>query len=85
MPLQADTDKNLAETGRRQRLGALPLLGIGAVALVIGAIFLLIEGQGAFFVGIALVALGSIPFMAGFALFLSGLVSRRASKQKPFA
>ena len=83
--MQADTDENLAETGRRQRLGSTPLLTIGGAMMIIGAILLLIEGDAAFFIGISLLFLGAIPATAGAGLFLSGLIARRASKRRPFA
>ena len=88
MPHQANTDQNLARAGGKQRGNGARLLMIGGFMVAVGlAVFLLTLGDAniATYIGLALMALGAPPTIAGTALMLSGLVSGRASKQKPFA
>jgi hypothetical protein len=87
MPHQANTDENLARAGGKQRGSGARLLTIGIAMIAIGLVIRIVgddENLPAF-VGMALMALGAIPTIAGSALLVSGLVSGRASKQKPFA
>ena len=87
MPQQANTDKNLAEAGGRQRGNGGRLLAIGAVLFAIGLTVLLLNSDANLqaYIGVALMTLAAPPLIAGTALLLSGVVSGRASKQKPFA
>ena len=87
MPHQANTDENLARAGGKQRGNGARLLTIGALMVAVGlAVFLLLgDADVARYVGLVLIALGAPPTIAGTALTLSGVVSGRASKQKPFA
>lgn len=87
MPHQANTDPNLARAGGKQRGNGGRLLLIGGVLFAIGLVILLVGGDANLpaYVGVALMALAAPPAIAGLALFLSGLVSGRAAKQKPFA
>lgn len=86
MPMQASTDRDLARTGARQRHSGGRLLALGAVLSGIGlGLLLLFSADAVEHAGIVLAFLGLLPMMAGAGLMLSGLVSRRASRQKPFA
>lgn len=85
MATQPNTDHRLAETGHRQNTTGGRLLLIGAVLFVVGAIFVLAGSGIADFVGVALAALATPPTVAGLAMVLSGLVSKRSSQHKPFA
>jgi hypothetical protein len=87
MPYQANTDANLSRAGEKQRGSGGRLLLIGAVMIAIGLVVRILgddENLPAF-IGVALMSLGAIPAIAGVALMLSGLVSGRAAKDKPFA
>ena len=87
MPHQANTDANLSHVGEKQRWNGARLLLIGGVLFAIGLIVLLIgkDGNLPAYIGVALMALAAPPSIAGIALLLSGAVSGRASKRKPFA
>ena len=61
------------------------LMAIGAVVAVIGFALLLFTDGTADGIGIAIAALGGVPFFGGLALWASGFVSRRARQGKPFA
>ena len=87
MPHQANTDANLSRAGDKQRANGARLLLLGGILFVLGLIPVLIAGDENMpaYIGVALMTLATPPTLAGLALFLSGLVSGRASKQKPFA
>ena len=87
MPHQANTDPNLSRAGKKQRGNGARLLVIGGVLLAVGLAVLLLLGDQNIpaYVGAALMTLGAPPTIAGAALMVSGVVSGRASKQKPFA
>jgi hypothetical protein len=87
MPHQANTDLDLSRAGAKQRGSGGRLLMIGAVMIAVGLLIRIVgddENLPAF-IGVALMSLGAIPTIAGVALMLSGLVSGRAAKNKPFA
>ena len=87
MPHQANTDSNLSRAGEKQRGNGGKLLLVGAVLFAAGLLFLLLGGDENLpaYIGVALMTLGAPPAIAGVALLISGLVSGRASKHKPFA
>ncbi len=87
MPHQANTDANLGRAGDKQRANGARLLLIGGVLFLLGLIPVLIAGDENLpaYIGVTLWTLATPPTLAGLALFLSGLVSGRAAKQKPFA
>jgi VIT1/CCC1 family predicted Fe2+/Mn2+ transporter len=87
MPHQANTDANLSRAGEKQRANGARLLLIGGILFAIGLIITLIGGDENLpaYIGVTLMTLAAPPTIAGLALFLSGVVSGRASKQKPFA
>jgi hypothetical protein len=87
MPHQANTDPNLSRAGGKQRGSGGRLLLIGAVMIAIGLVIRIVGDDANLpaFIGVALMSLGAIPAIAGSALLVSGLISGRASKQKPFA
>ena len=87
MPHQANTDTDLSRAGGKQRGSGGRLLAIGAAMIAIGLLVRLVGGDEDVpaFLGVALMSLGAIPTIAGGALLVSGAVSGRASKQKPFA
>ena len=87
MPHQANTDANLSRAGDKQRANGARLLLIGGILFAIGLVFVLVGGDENLpaYIGVALMTLAAPPTLAGLALFVTGLVSGRASKQKPFA
>jgi hypothetical protein len=87
MPYQANTDANLAKAGGKQRANGGRLLLSGAVLFAIGLVVVLLGGDENLpvYIGVALMALSAPPLIAGLGLFLTGLVSGRASERKPFA
>jgi hypothetical protein len=87
MPQQANTDANLARAGDKQRANGARLLLIGGVLFLLGLIPVLLAGDENLpaYIGVALMTLATPPTIAGLGLFLTGLVSGRASQQKPFA
>lgn len=86
MPLQASTDRELDRTGTRQREQGSRLLLLGGVVFAVGLLFMtLFDSNVPVYVGVALAALAAPPTLGGLGLWLSGLVSARASKHKPFA
>ncbi len=87
MPHQANTDANLGRTGDKQRANGARLLLIGGILFALGLVAVLIGGDENLpaYIGVTLMTLAAPPTIAGLALFLSGVVSGRASKQKPFA
>jgi hypothetical protein len=73
------TESNQLGTGSR-------LLLLGGVLFAIGlVIVLLVDGGTPEGIGIALMSLATVPTLAGVALTVSALVSRRARQGKPFA
>jgi VIT1/CCC1 family predicted Fe2+/Mn2+ transporter len=87
MPLQASNDRELGRTGERQRRTGSHLLLLGGVLFAVGLLLMvLFSGENVpVYIGAALAALAAPPTLGGLALFLSGLVSGRSAKQKPFA
>ena len=87
MPHQANTDHNLARAGDKQRANGARLLLAGGVLFALGLVVVLLGGDENLpaYIGVTLMTLAAPPTIAGIALFLSGAVSGRASKQKPFA
>jgi VIT1/CCC1 family predicted Fe2+/Mn2+ transporter len=87
MPHQANTDQNLARAGDKQRTNGARLLLIGGVLFLLGLIPVLVAGDEDIpaYIGVTLMTLAAIPTIAGLALFISGAVSGRAAKHKPFA
>jgi hypothetical protein len=70
-------ERNNAQLGGR-------LLGAGAVLAAIGIVLVLaLEGLGDG-IGAAVIALGSVPAMAGLALVAMAIVNRRARKDRPY-
>ncbi len=87
MPHQANTDRNLAQAGEKQKANGARLLLIGGVLFALGLVVVLLGGDENLpaYIGVALMTLATPPTIAGLGLFLSGLVSGRASDHKPFA
>ena len=87
MPHQANTDANLSRAGAKQRANGARLLLIGGVLFLLGLIPVLLAGDENLpaYIGVTLMTLATPPTIAGLALLVSGLVSGRAAKQKPFA
>jgi VIT1/CCC1 family predicted Fe2+/Mn2+ transporter len=87
MPHQANTDQNLARAGDKQRTNGAKLLLLGGLLFAVGLIVTLIGGDENLpaYIGVTLMTLAAPPTIAGLALFLSGAVSGRAAKNKPFA
>ena len=74
------------KTESTQRRSGTRLLALGAVMIVLGAIVLLfVHGPTSTGIGVAVMALGSVPTVAGLALMGTSLVARRARQGKPFA
>jgi hypothetical protein len=73
-----DRDAGLIRNGTR-------LLVVGLVMIVVGlALTIPLESTPAG-IGLAIASLGSVPFVGGLGLLLSGLVARRSRAGKPFA
>ena len=85
MHRQASTDPDLAKAGDNQSSAGWRLLMIGGIGFAIGLVFMLINGDIPMFIGMAVASLAAVPALAGVGLILTGLVSGRASKRKPFA
>ena len=87
MPHQANTDANLSRAGDKQRANGARFLLIGGILFAIGLVVVLLGGDENLpaYIGVTLMTLATPPTIAGLALFLSGLVSGRAAKNKPFA
>ena len=72
-------NSNQKETGSK-------LLLIGGVLALIGALLAIPLDDGLpEGIGVALMSLGTVPTLAGLALFLSGTVEKRSREGKPFA
>lgn len=86
MPHQANTDHNLAQAGDKQRTNGARLLLLGGILFAIGLVVVLLGGDenAPAYIGVTLMTLAAPPTIAGIALFLSGAVSDRAAKHKPF-
>jgi hypothetical protein len=82
---QPDSDRELRRTGGRQLETGSRLLLAGGVLFAVGLVLMLIADGAGDFLGVALAALATPPTLAGVAMTASGLVSRRASAQRPFA
>jgi hypothetical protein len=63
----------------------LRLIAVGAVMIVIGLALAIPFDRTPGGIGVAIAALGAVPFFAGLGMWLSALVSRRARSGKPFA
>ena len=87
MPHQANTDANLSHVGAKQRANGERLLLVGGVLFAIGLIVTLIGGDQNLpaYIGVTFMTLATPPTLAGLGLWLSGMVSGRASQRKPFA
>jgi uncharacterized membrane protein HdeD (DUF308 family) len=74
------------KTESNQRRSGTRLLAIGIAMIVVGAIVLVfVHGPTSTGIGVAVMALGSVPTVAGVALTGTSLVARRARQGKPFA
>jgi hypothetical protein len=74
------------KTEGKQRGSGSRLLLLGAILFVIGlVIVLLVDGGTPEGIGVAFMSLASVPALAGIALMVSALVSRRSRQGKPFA
>lgn len=86
MPTQASTDRDLKRAGARQREKGARLLLLGGVLLGIGLLLMSLgDSNLGDYAGVLLAALAAPITLGGLGLFLSGVVSGRASQQKPFA
>ena len=87
MPHQANTDANLGRAGDKQRANGARLLLIGGILFAVGLVVRLLSGDENVptYIAVTLWTLATPPTLAGLALFLTGAVSGRAAKQKPFA
>jgi hypothetical protein len=83
--VEPDTDRGLRHTAGRQLETGSRLLLAGGVLFAVGLVLMLATDGFGDFLGVALSALATPPTLAGLALCASGLVSRRASEQRPFA
>jgi hypothetical protein len=80
----AATPPQRTESKQRQSGTRLLLLGVGM--FVIGlVVLLLVHGHTSKGIGVAVMALASVPTLAGLTLMGSALVSRRSRQGKPFA
>jgi hypothetical protein len=61
------------------------LLLLGGVLAAIGILLMVLLDGYADGIGVAFASLGTVPTVAGVALCLAGLVSRRSRAGKPFA
>ena len=62
------------------------LLMIGVILFAVGlVIVLLVDGGTPEGIGVAFMSLAAVPTLAGIALTVSALISRRSRKGKPFA
>ena len=74
------------KTEGKQRGSGSRLLLLGAILFAIGlVIVLLVDGGTPEGIGVAFMSLASVPALAGIALMVSALVSRRSRQGKPFA
>lgn len=87
MPHQANTDGNLSRAGDKQRTNGVRLILIGGLLFAAGLVFVLLGGNENLpaYIGVALMTLAAPPTIAGLALWITGVVSGRASQCKPFA
>ena len=73
------TENKQLETGSR-------LLLLGGILFVVGLVIVLVVPNGTpEGIGIAFMSLATVPTLAGGALTISGLVSRRSRQGKPWA
>jgi hypothetical protein len=61
------------------------LLAVGAVLIVIGLALAIALDRTPAGIGVAIAALGSVPAVGGLGMLLSGLASKRARADKPYA
>jgi hypothetical protein len=74
------------KTEGKQRTSGSLLLLLGGILFAIGlVIVLLVDGGTPEGIGIAFMSLAAVPTLAGGALMLSALVSRRSRQGKPWA
>ena len=85
MPVQASTDQDLGRVGDKQRTTGTRLLLLGVILFALGGLLMFVDDKYVTAAGLALAALATPITVGGIALLLSGLVSGRASKHKPFA
>jgi hypothetical protein len=61
------------------------LIAVGLVLIVIGVALAIALDRTPAGIGVAIAALGAVPFFGGLGLALSGFASRRARAGKPYA
>jgi hypothetical protein len=61
------------------------LLLVGTVMIVVGLVLALALDGTASGIGLAITALGAVPFFGGLGLWLSALLSKAAREDKPYA
>jgi len=62
-----------------------PFLGVAAVLAIIGIVLIIAAGGWAWALGIVLVALAGPPAVIGITLAATGVVTRWAARDRPFA
>jgi hypothetical protein len=72
------TERNLRASGGR-------LLLIGVIMIVAGLALALALDDKASGIGLAITALGAVPFFGGLGLWLSSVLSKAAREDKPYA
>jgi hypothetical protein len=72
------TERNMSASGGR-------LLLIGTVMIIAGLALALALDHTASGIGLAITALGAVPFFGGLGLWLSALLSKSARSDKPYA
>ena len=78
LPMAPRTERKMTTSGSRLALIGLPLVVIGLT------LALLLDGTASG-IGLAIVALGTLPVLAGVVLLLSSGVEGRSRKGKPYA
>lgn len=74
------------KTEGKQRDSGSRLLLLGGILFVIGLVIVLLVDSGTpEGIGVAFMSLATVPTLAGIALFVSSLISRRSRQGKPFA
>ena len=74
-----------AERDHKMVANGLRLLLLGGILAVPGILLMILLDNTAAGIGLAIAALATVPTLAGLALWVSGLVSKRARAGKPFA
>jgi MFS family permease len=78
-------EPQLERQGRRLAKPGPTLLAIGLLGLIPGIILIVVGSQWVFALGLALLAVGSCPFVVGVALLLASVVPRWAARHRLFA